>query len=159
MDQESKQIIDDRTSNLSLQLPHKNNGLDVDVSRLRNAFVEIDAMLKCTAVDKGVITAGSTVTFLFSDGEFQSATFQTGPVNIAIDGYDETRRRYMMLQLNGAGLIALTFPVIYWVAPDGTYTTNMATYMEFMGRAALSSTMPTWIVVWQVGSIIYGKLL
>ena len=31
--------------------------------------------------------------------------------------------------------------------------------MEIIGREALSPTMPTWILVWQVGSIIYGKML
>lgn len=152
-------IIDDRTNNLSLKLPHKDNNLEDDVDRIRASFSEIDTTLRFSAVDKGIIQAGSTVTFNFQDGEFQVATFQLGPVTIEITGYDENKRRYMMLQLNGAGLIALNFPEIYWVAADGTYTTSLTEYMEIIGREALSATMPTWVLVWQVGSIIYGKML
>lgn len=153
------EIIDDRTANLSLQLPHKDNDLDKDVLRLRNALTDIDSVLKYSAVNKGVIPANSTVTFSFTDGELQTATFQTGPVTIAIEGYVESRPRLMMLQLNGAGLVTINFPEIYWVVPDGTYTTNIATYMGIIGRNALSSTLPTWVLVWQVGEIIYGKML
>ena len=153
------EIIDDRTTNLSLQLPHRDNDQEIDVVRLRNALTDIDSVLKYSAANKGVIPANSTVTFSFSDGELQTATFQTGPVTIAINGYVESRPRLMMLQLNGAGLVMLNFPTIYWVVPDGTYTTNIATYMSVIGREALSTTLPTWILVWQVGENLYGKML
>lgn len=35
-------MIDDRTQNLNLPLPHKNNLLSDDVERLRETIVEID---------------------------------------------------------------------------------------------------------------------
>lgn len=39
-------MIDDRTSHLNLPLPHKDNLLEEDVERLRDAFDALDAKLK-----------------------------------------------------------------------------------------------------------------
>lgn len=119
---------------------------------------ELTSML-FSSVEKGLVTDGSTITFSFSDGEFQTATFNGGTVSIELNGYIESRPRSMMLQLNGAGQATIHFPDIYWVVPDGTYTTNIATYLGIIGREAFSSTMPTWILLWNAADIIYGKML
>lgn len=52
-------MIDDRTTNLDLPLPHKDNPLQVDVERLRQALIAIDAELAALRQMLDVLTASA----------------------------------------------------------------------------------------------------
>jgi len=65
------------------------------------------------------------------------------------------------LELTNGGAFLVTFPVINWEMPDGTYTTSIATYLAANApRIAFKATGVDTLIFWvSDGLTIYGKFL
>lgn len=113
-----------------------------------------------THVDKGTAAAG-TVTFDYSAGDSQRLQV-AGALTIALSNIPTTGRRFFLfLELVNAGSVAVTFPSINWIKPDGTFTTSIAAYLTAVGRTSLQASGTDFIMIFgrDGGTTLYGKLI
>lgn len=110
-------------------------------------------------IDKG--TSSGTVTFDYSQGSHQRLQVG-GATTIAFSNFPPIANLgCILLELVNAGSATVTFPTINWVQVNGTFTTNISTYLTNIGRNALQTTGTDFAVIWtrDGGTTVYGKLL
>lgn len=112
-----------------------------------------------TVVDKGTISTG-TVTFTASAGNVQR--LQVGGVlTIATDGWATTGKdEFLKIILVNGGSSSVTLPSINWILPDGSKSTNFATYLTAIRRTSFQSSGVDFILLMSSdnGTTVYGKL-
>lgn len=110
---------------------------------------------------KGAVSG--TVTFDYTAGSVQSATFSAGAVTWAFSDWPPTGNQgFLQVDANNAGLATITFPTVYWKKKDDTYTTTWATYLtDRGGETALKTSGYDAFMFWtnDAGTTVYGSLL
>ncbi len=102
-----------------------------------------------------------TEDFAFSDGNYHTVTC-TGAFAITTSAWPPTTNLgWMTLKITNGGSATITWPTINWVKPDGSTTTNFATYLAAAGYTGLQNTGVNFVVLWSddAGTTIYGKLV
>lgn len=121
------------------------------------------AMLKDSGtvfVDKGTVSTG-TVTLDYAGGSHQRLQVG-GALTLAFSNFAPAGNlSSILVELVNAGSFAVTFPSINWVKADGTFTTNISSYISSIGRTSLQVSGTDFAVIWtrDSGTTLYGKLL
>lgn len=111
-------------------------------------------------VDKGSIGTG-TVTFDYTGGSCQRLQV-IGTLSIAFQNWSPTGNlSVMQLEIVNGGSATVTWPTVNWIQKDGTFTTQISTYLTNVGRNALQTTGTDFFVFWtsNAGTTIYGRII
>ena len=133
-----------------------------------NQTLSDNQLIRAMSIDCGLVVlakgaVSGTVTFDYTAGSVQSATFSAGAVTLAFSNWPPTGNLgFIEVRATNAGLATITFPTVNWKKKDDTYTTTFATYLaDRGGETALKASGLDTFVFWTIdaGTTLYGCLL